>query len=473
MIRRATRFAAAALAAVAVAAPAFAQPQAPPPDRQRAAVLAAYGGVYEGPLASYVTRVGERMAVAAGQGGRCRFTVLDTPVVNAMATPPRCEVYVTRGLLALIRDEDELAAVLGHEVGHVAADHAGRRQTRSAITGLGALILGAVTGSSAVANIASQVGQLNVLSYSREQEFEADSLSARYLVSARYSPYGLPDMLNALQASDQVEALSRSADAKATPVWSRTHPLTGDRIARAVGEAQRAAGPRPPPAGPDPFLAQVDGMTYGDDPRQGVVLGRRFLHPDIGIGFTAPEGFQLANSPAAVTLRGPGGLIAQFAGPVGSGDADLVGEAYAVLRQTTGQAEVYAAEPRRTRINGLDAVLLPAQARTSRGYVDVVVAVYGVGARPFHFVALAPAGQGGAFDTLIGSMRRLSKAERAEARPRRIRVVTVRPGDTVDSFAARMAVEDRPRERFLAINGLQPGDTLRPGDRVKVVAAES
>ena len=200
-----------------------------------------------------------------------------------------------------------------------------------------------------------------------------------------------------------------------------------------------------------------------------MVLGRRFLHPDIGVGFTAPEGFRLANSPAAVTLQGPGGLVAQFAGPVGSGEADLVGEAYAVLRQTVGQAQAYAAEPRRTRINGLDAVVLPAQARSSRGYVDVVVAVYGVGARPFHFVALAPAGQGGAFDTLIGSMRRLNEAERAEAKPRRIRVVTVRPGDTLDSLAARMAVQDRPRDWFMAINGLRPGDALRPGDRVKVV----
>jgi len=470
MIPRALRNAAAALAVAAMASAAVAQP-ASQADQQRAAVLQAFGGAYDGPMAAYVARIGERMAAAAGQGGRCRFTVLDTPVVNAMATPPGCEIYVTRGLLSLIRDEDELAAVLGHEVGHVAADHAGRRQTRSAITGLGAVILGAVTGSSTIASVASQVGQLNVLSYSRAQEFEADSLSARYLASARYNPWGLADMLSALQASDQLEALDQGTKARATPAWSSTHPLTGDRIARAVAEARRTAGPSPP-QGPasDAYLAAVDGLVYGDDPAQGVVLGRRFLHPGLGIGFTAPEGFQLANSPAAVSLQGPAGQIAQFAGPTsGARGGDLADEAYAVLRRVAGQTPVDTGELRRTRVNGLDAVVLAAQARTSRGAVDVTVAVYAVGQVPYHFVTLAPAGQGGGFDPLIGSMRRLSEAERAEARPRRIQVVTVRAGDTIDSLAARMAVEDRRRELFLAINGLQPGDPLKPGDRVKIV----
>jgi len=467
-MRRRRRIVAMALALAAISLPAAAQQPTSQVEKQRAAVLQAYGGAYQGPLTAYVARVGERMAQAAGQGGRCRFTVLDTPVVNAMAVPPGCEIYITRGLLTLIRDEDELAAVVGHEVGHVAANHAGRRQTRTAVTGIGALILGAVTGSSTVANIASQVGQLNVLSYSRDQEYDADRLSVGYLTSASYSAYGLPDMLSALQANDQVEALDRSNDAKATPVWSRTHPLTGARIARAVAGA-RAAGPRrPPPRAPDPYLAAVDGLTYGDDPAQGVVLGRRFLHPDIGVGFTAPEGFQLANSPSAVTLQGPGGQVAQFAG--GGRGGDLSDDANAVLRQVTGQAQVAAGEPQRTRINGLEAVVLPAQARTSRGDVDVTVAAYAVGARPYYFVTMAPSGQGRAFDGLIGSMHRLSDAERAEARPRRVRVVTVRPGDSVDTFAARMAVPDHSRERFLAINGLQSGDVIRPGDRVKIVS---
>lgn len=471
MTRRPSRFLAAALAAVtlATAGGASAQPRPDQSAQRRAEILQAYGGRYDGPMAGYVSKVGERMAAAAGQGGRCSFSVINSDVVNAFAAPPGCDIYVTRGLLALIRSEGELAAVLGHEVGHVAANHAGRRQTRTAITGIGAAILGAVTGSSAVGQIANQVGQLNVLSYSRDQEYESDTLSARYLASAGYSPYGLVDMLAALQASDQVEAQATSAAAETTPVWSRTHPLTGDRIARALAEARRS-GPPAAAAGADPYLAQVDGLIYGDDPQQGFVRGRKFLHPDLNIAFTAPPGFVLANSPSAVTLRGPNRLAAQFAGPV-SDSADPTDEAYAVLRKVVGQAPAQAGEAQRTRINGIEAVLLPAQARSSSGLIDVGVAVFVVGRENFHFVTLAPAGQAPAFDPLIDSFRRLSPAERAEARPTRIRVVTVRPGDTQASLAARMAVDDHAAERFRAINGLEPGDPLRPGDKVKIVAA--
>jgi len=469
---RALRILVAAVAAISVASSAAAQPQTP--ERRRAEILQAYGGAYPGPINAYVSRVGERMAVAAGQGGRCSFSVINSEVVNAFASPPGCDIYVTRGLLDLIRSEDELAAVLGHEVGHVAANHAGRRQTRSAITGIGAVLLGAVTGSGALAQIASQAGQLGVLSYSRGQEFEADSLSARYLTAAGYNPFGLADMLSALQASDQLEAADRTQPAKAAPVWSRTHPLTGERVARAAAEARRAPPPAPGgrPPRPDLYLEAVDGLLYGDDPEQGVVLGRRFLHPGLGFGFTAPPGFVLANSPSAVVMQGPGGLKAQLAGSVGEG-GDLADEAYAVLRQLVGEVPARTGELRRARIGGYDAVVLPAQAQASDGWVDVTVAVYAVGREGFHLVTLAPAGQAYAFDPLIASFHRLSAAERAEARPRRIRVVIVKPGDTVASLAQRMAVDDHPRERFEAINGLQPGDALRPGDRVKIVVAAS
>jgi predicted Zn-dependent protease len=454
-----------AIAAASLATSAVAQTRPDP----RAEILQAYGGAYEGPINAYVSRIGERMAVAAGQGGRCRFSVINTEVVNAFASPPGCDIYVTRGLLALIRDEDELAAVLGHEVGHVAADHAGSRQTRSAITGIGAVILGAVTGSSAVAQIANQAGQLGVLSYSREQEFEADSLSAGYLARAGYNPNGLADMLSALQASDQLEARDRGTRGKAEAVWSRTHPLTGERIARAARPPGRPGAPAETPsaATADPYLAAVDGLVWGDDPAQGVVLGRRFLHPDLDFGFTAPEGFVLANSPAAVSFQGPGGLKGLFAG--GTAGRDPADEAYAVLRDLVGQAPARMGELQRTRINGVEAAVLPALAQGKSGWIDVTVAVYAVGRERFHFVTLAPAGQADAFDPLIDSFHRLSAAERAEARPRRIRVITVRPGDTAASLAARMAVVDHALEQFQAINGLAPGDALKPGERVKIV----
>jgi predicted Zn-dependent protease len=470
-MRKALQALAAGAAGLAMACPpAAAQPRSPPPsaskaDQQRAAVLQAFGGAYEGPLAAYVTRVGDRMAEVAGQGGRCRFTVLDTDVVNAMATPPGCDVYVTRGLLGLIRSEDELAAVLGHEVGHVAARHASRRQTTSVLTGLGALVVGAVTGSGALANIASQAGQLGVLSYSRSQEFEADSLGLRYLALGGYSPMGLADMLSALQADDQLEAMGRP-DAKQTPAWSRTHPLTGDRVARAVAGA-RTAGPAKPQA-VGAFLDQVDGLLWGDNPAQGFIIGRRFVHPEMGIGFTAPQGFRLTNSPQAVGVQGPGGQAVFAAGRPGSAD-DLRGEAYAVLREVTGGAQISAREVQPLRTGGFEGVNLWADAQSNAGPVELMVAVFPAGRGTLHFVTLAPRGQGQAMVDLVQSFHKLGAAEITEARPRRIRVVTVKPGDTAAALAAGMAVDEHRRETFDAINGLQTGDELQPGDRVKLI----
>ncbi|HEY8617699.1 MAG TPA: M48 family metalloprotease [Phenylobacterium sp.] len=458
-----------ALAMAVPAVPALAQSRSSP-AQQQAELVAQLGGPYEGPLQAYVARVGERVAGAAGKPGQCRFTVLNSDVVNAFAAPPGCYVYVTRGLLAILNSEDELAAVLGHEVGHVAANHSGRRQQRSLFTGLGALAVGILTGSSDLARIAGQVGQLNVLSYSRNQEFEADSLGLRYLGQTGYAPDALADLLSALQSEDQLEARLRgAAEPKTTPVWGRTHPLTADRIARAVDLARRS-GPPGAPEREAEFLAQVDGMIYGDDPEQGFVDGRRFAHPGMAIAFEAPPGFTLANTPRAVKVEGPAGsqLAAEFSSGRMTGDLETYADD--ALRRLAGQTPVQADRPQRTRINGVEAVVLPAVASTRSGVVEVTIAAYTLGGgQAFHFAALAPAGRSRGFDPLIDSFRRLTAEEARALRPRRIEVVTVRPGETAQSLAQRMAFEDLRLERFELINGLRRGDPLSPGRRVKLV----
>ncbi|WP_374468399.1 M48 family metalloprotease [Phenylobacterium sp.] len=471
--RRTLRSLAALAAATGVAltgAPAQAQSRSSQ-EQQKAELVAQLGGRYEGPQQAYVARVGERVAAAAGRPAQCRFTLVNSEVVNAFAAPPGCDVYVTRGLLAILNSEDELAAVLGHEVGHVAANHSGRRQQRSLFTGLGALAVGVLTGSSELAQVASQVGQLNVLSYSRNQEFEADSLGLRYLAQTGYAPDALADLLRALQAEDTLENRLRGReDAKTTPVWGRTHPLTADRITRAVDLARRS-GPPGPPERRDEFLSALDGLIYGDDPDQGFVDGRRFAHPQLGIAFEAPPGFILTNTPRAVKIEGPQGssLAAEFSAGRAAGDLETY--AQDVLRRMAGQTPVRAYPSERTRMNGVEAVVLPAVASTRSGQVEVTIAAYALGDRAFHFAALSPAGRSPGFDPLIGSFRRLSAEEARALRPRRIEVVTVGAGDTAESLARRMAFEDLRRERFELINGLQPGEPVRPGQRVKLVTS--
>lgn len=442
-------------------------PGNPPVPREHAAAVEAYGGLYTGPASAYVAEVGGRVAQAAGQGGRCGFHVVNSDVVNAFTSPPGCHVYITRGLLGLLSSEDELAAVLGHEVGHVTANHAGKRQQRSTLTTLGALVLGAVTKSNDLAQLASGFGQLNVLSYSRSQELQSDQLAVRYLMGAGYSPYALTDVIAALQGQEQLKVRVSGREAKTAPAWAQTHPLHGDRIARAAQHA-RATGRPPTPEQEAEYLARIDGLIFGDDPRQGFVEGRRFVHPELGVAFEAPAGFTLANGSRAVKIEGAGGLQAIFSSARLRGD--LEGYAYEALRGAAGQTQVRTGRPERTRINGMEAVILPAQAAGQRGAVEVTVAAYAAGPETgYHFITLAPAGGSRAFDPLIGSFRRLSREEARTARPRVIEVVAVRPGDTVRSLAARMAVDAEPEAHFRLLNGLTDGRDLRPGERVKLV----
>lgn len=455
------------------ASPALAQTAArgfqnPPVPREHAASIEAQGGLYEGPVATYVAKVGDRVAAAAGRGGQCGFHVVNSMVVNAFTSPPGCHVYITRGLLSVINTEAELAGALGHEIGHVNANHAGKRQNRSLATGLGALVLGAVTKSDQVAQIASQVGQLTVLSYSRNQEYEADTLGVQYLPKAGYPASGLTGTLQAIQREDQLEARQRGQGDTAVPGWLRTHPLTSDRIARAAQLAAKAPTVTP---GMDGYLIATNGMLYGDDPAQGFVVGRAFLHPDLGFGFEAPTGFTLTNGPAAVTIEGPNRSRAVFAaGKIGG--SRLEDYAVNLMRQAANQTPITMGQPQSAKINGVDSVLVPALARTANGDVEFVVVVYAMGGETgYQFLAQAPAGTARVFDPMFNSFHRITAAEVAKLRPRRIELVTVKSSDTVASLSARMAVEGFQQETFMAMNGLEPGAALKPGRRVKLVSA--
>lgn len=435
---------------------------------QHEKILAEVGGRYAGPQADYVAAVGERVAAAAGMAGRCEFVLVDSEVVNAFTAPPGCHVYVTRGLLAIMNSEAELAAVLGHELGHVTARHAARQRNQEVVTSLAAALVGAVAKSDMVGGIAKRAAKLSSLGYSRAQEYEADTLSLRYLPAAGYPVRGLADVLGDLQREDEYSARATGRDPRTLPVWASTHPLTADRIRRV---RQQAAGlPDAGEAAADGYLAALDGLTYGDSPDQGFVAGRTFTHPRLGIAFEAPAGFRLTDLPQGVRIDGPDGMRGEFAAGRASPDG-LEDYAVQVLGAVASGAPIRVGRPARTLINGVDAVVLPAQAATRAGPVEVVVAAYGVGGgRAYHFATIAPAGRASLFEPMYGSFRRLSEGEATALGPTRIRTVTVRRGDTIESLSQRMAGDD-PRGRFLMLNALSEGEALTPGRRVKIVTA--
>lgn len=441
--------------------------------QQHPEIIQEFGGTVNATRASYVSSVGNRVAaqsgIAGGGSGAYRFTALNSPVLNAFAVPGGY-IYITRQLMGLMNDEAELASVLGHEVGHVAANHSAGRQQQgllSQILSVGAAVL---TGSSQIGQLIGQVSQLRLLSYSRNQEFEADDLGIRYMTGAGYDPTAAVSLLASLGAADALNArASGRNDQRTTPSWARTHPLSADRVARAQRAAQATGAAGRGTRNRDQYLAIVDGIFVDDDPAQGVIDGREFRHPDLRLRFAIPQGYTMQNGTRAVSITGSNGQ-AQFTG--GSFNGDLGSYIEQAFRSLAGQqAQIPFAQPRSTTINGIPAAYSTARVNTQQGQVDVSIFAYRWDSNTaYHFATITPAGSGlGPFQSMVQSVTRLTAAQAATIRPRVIDIVTVRAGDTVQSLANRMAYSDLQVERFLTINGLSAGARLTPGQKVKVV----
>ena len=330
-------------------------------------------------------------------------------------------------------------------------------------------MLGSAVGVDAIGSLISQGAQLRTLSFSRAQEYQADQLGIRYLSAAGYDPLASRSMLAALSRSSALEARVQGRDNRSTPEWAQTHPLNENRLRQAATMAQRSPRAGTGVRNRDVYLAQIDGLIIDDDPAQGVIDGRSFIHPDLRLQFVVPAGFQMQNSASAVTVAGGSGQAQFSAGRFNGEFGDYIGR---VLEGLTGGRTRLALSPlQRTTVNGLPAAFVTGRAQTSSGVVDVSVMAYRFDANTaYHFVMVTPGGQGmRPFASMLDSLRRISLAEAAAIRPRVIDVLTVRRGDTVASLAARMAYRDFRVERFVSLNGLSSGAPLVPGQKVKLV----
>ena len=447
-------------------------------QRQHPELVAEFGGAETGARAAYVEGVGRRVAAFSGTAnsvGAYRFTTLNSAVENAFAVPGGY-VYITRQLMGLMSDEAELAFVLGHETGHIAARHAQARKSaasRNTILGVLGAILGSAVGGnvfgSLISQSAQQYAQMATLSFSRDQEYQADTLGMRYLVAAGYDPLAGATMLAAIGRATDLEARIQGRDQRATPEWARTHPLSVNRTQRAQAEAQRTGRAGVGLRNRDQFLAQLEGIYVDDDPAQGVIDGRSFTHPDLRFQFHVPTGYLMQNGTRAVSISGSAGQ-AQFS--TGRFNGDLAAYISQVIYQLTeGRGGVAMAPPRETVINGIPAMYAVGRANTRSGAVDVSVMAYRWAPdRAYHFVMLTRAGTGiGPFTPMVDSLRRITLQEASAIRPRIIDVVTVSPGDTPQTLSRRMAYRDYQLERFLSLNGLANNVRLAPGQKVKVV----
>ena len=439
-------------------------------QRDNAELVQELGGAETGPRAAYVAAVGHRVGAYSGianPGQSLHFLTLNSAVENAFSVPGGY-VYVTRQLMALMDDESELAFALGHEVGHIAANHAHIREQYAERSSLGVFgqIIGAIFGPGA-AGILQARSVLDLLSFSREQEYEADTLGLRYMIQAGYDPAGAAEVLAALSRNSALQARVEGRTNRRLPEWASTHPLSENRMQRALAEARATGRLGTGVRNRDTFLGELEGIYVDDDPAQGVIEGATFTHPDLRIQFTVPTGYLMSNGTDAVTVSGSAGKAQFRQGPPNLDQA--ISFAYRLL--TRDQFQIAYPRPQQLTINGMPAAITTARVNTDSGLVDASVAAYQWDPqRVYYFVMLTPGGYGvSPFVSMIRSLRRITPAEAAAIRPRIIHVETVRPGDTLQSLASRMAYRDFKLERFLSLNGLAANAALRPGQKVKLI----
>ena len=455
-------------------------------------LVADFGGAYAGSQAALVQRVGRTVAAQSGiadASGAFSFKLLNSPVENAFAIPGGY-VYITRALLALMNNEAELAFVLAHETGHVAAHHSDARarvaQRNVLLGALGQAVLGGLLGNGTLGQVGQKLGQSgiqrlvvgNVMSHSRKDEFEADDLGTVYMARAGYGTGAAATVLTSLAAQTDLER-RESGNTRTTPGWALSHPEPAARVTRLLQRAHDAGAAAPAAQrNSASFLQALDGMLAEDDPHQGVIEGQTFLFPDDRFKFTAPAGYGMSNGADAVTISASGG-----GGGGGTGQATFSGGNYdgnlkSVLARAIAQlsADANAAAPTNATsatINGMQALTVSGSAQDASGMsLDLTfVAIARSASKAYAFTLIQPAGRGaGDLAALVNSFVPMAAAEAAAVRPRVIRVVTIKAGDRVTALAARMAYSKQARERFLVLNGLPAGtERLAPGSRVKLV----
>jgi predicted Zn-dependent protease len=420
-------------------------------------------------LNAYIDQLGQRLAQHSPRREvTYRFAVADMPEPNAFALPGGY-VYVSRGLLAIANSEAELAGVIGHEIGHVAARHASQRETRSVgvgvLSALGTIAAGAVAGGQA-AQAVSQLGQVAgaglIASYGRDQERQADEVGQQLSASSGWNPGEISNFFVTLERETKLER------GEQRPSFFDSHPMTSERAQTTAARAKTlTVAPAPPIAATQSaFLGEFDGLLIGPDPAQGVIKGRRFLHPGLDLAIDFPSGWDIQNSPSAVGAGSPerdAVVMLEMQSAPGSPRA----AASRFAQQNRLQLEATSEED----VAGMDAFHGVALANSQSGPLAVDLTWIAHPQGVLRVTGITPQSRyranSAALAGVARSLRRLSAADRAGIKEKRLALVEARPGETLSALSARSGNTWSLDETSIA-NGLAQEPRLDAGQIIKI-----
>ena len=445
-------------------------------------VLKEYGVYPDARLQAYVNEIGQKLAKQSHRASiPWTFTVLDSPEINAFALPGGY-VYITRGILAYMESEADMAGVIGHEIGHVTARHGAQRATRQQNAGLGVLaatVLGAVLESKAgmsggtemLGQMAQGVAAGYVAKYSREQELQADSLGAEYLSRSQYDPRNMIDVIRVLKlqeafAADEARASGQPAAERDN--WLSSHPSNDQRLQAISQNAARYQGSYASD-GAQRFLQVIQGMRFGESPEQGLTRGQNFYHAGLGLAMTAPAGWRIQNEPEALTFAAPQGdaALRMVAVPAkaGSSHDDIIRNA---LQPSEGKVT-------RGQVNGFAATHFVGARKAQNGEAQAIEATVVTGPKNNNFVMLYLAADAAARNRAMPglmaaekSFRAMTAADQQAARPWMVRTVPFPRGGFAE-LARQSVVSDK---RLQLLNGTWGRNDPPVGQVVKTVVEQ-
>ena len=427
-----------------------------------AQILKQYG-VYDNPkLAALVSELGQKLAKQSHRSHLdFKFTLLDSPEVNAFALPGGY-IYITRGILAYLNSEEELAGVLGHEIGHVTARHGVRQQSAAQVGGLLGVIAAVATGSAEAAKTTNFISSALVSGYGRSHELEADRLGAEYLAKVNYDPESMLEVIGVLKDQEEFNKQKAKDSGKQVQGYHgvfSSHPDNDSRLQEVVRAAKKFQNPDAVSPDPAKFLELADGMVFGSSEAQGIVHGNKFYHKELDLKLAFPKGWQLRNMPEKLLAISPDKKqMMQFLLEDNnqSSPQAFLRKSFPDIQQEqrvhkTAFAGVTPLESPWGKKNGRVAAIK----RSDKMFVLMTVGEQSTPNKIF-------------FDT-VRSFKTLSRADRDLAKSKKIDVVRVKRGDTYAKLARRASLDDYAVEQLRLLNGDYPNGEPEQGQLVKIV----
>lgn len=434
-------------------------------------VLATFG-LYEDPaLQAFMQAKGTEMGKLSHRPNlEYHVKVVDSPVVNAFAVPGGY-IYLTRGILAQFNNEAELIGVIGHEMGHITARHSVSQMTKQQLGTL--LLIGGMIASEKFANYAQyamQGMQLLFLSFSRENEREADALGSEYTSKMAYDATKMADFFQVLNK------MNMASSHGGVPTFLSTHPDPGDRYNAVLTSSREWQAKLALPSykvNADSYLKLIDGIVYGEDPRQGYTDDNTFYHPDLKFKFSYPLGWTLTNAPTHVTVQPSDGKALMLF--TLSNQKSL----QAAADSTLAQYGLKLQRAERRTVNGMPAIVAISRQESQNqatGQVSVTsvlsyIIEYGTMYYVFHSVAAEAdfPNYSGTMESSMKTFAKLTDAYRLNVKPKRIAVKPVQRTGTLSGAFSSYGVRQEMMNELALLNNMELNDQVQAGKLIKIV----